>query len=127
MSHLKIAKKKNLKTSLKRLKSSSCQDLVTRIHFREQNEKQKEEENINYKLRKVDEEIVILKSKLEEVKSDFLSLNPRDDQKKRVEASYQKQKQKINDNIQKLERRKQKLGECLKFSNIGQILDFGII
>ena len=112
MSHLKIAKKKKLKTSLKRLKSSSCQDLPTRVHFREQNEKQKEEENINYKLRKVDEEIVILKSKLEEVKNDFLSLNPRDDQKKRVEASYQKQKQKINDNIQKLERRKQKLGKC---------------
>lgn len=84
------------------------------ITQQEQNEKQKEEENINYKLRKVDEEIVILKSKLEEVKNDFLSLNPRDDQKKRVEASYQKQKQKINDNIQKLERRKQKLEGKLK-------------
>lgn len=84
------------------------------ITQQEQNEKQKEEENINYKLRKVDEEIVILKSKLEEVKSDFLSLNPRDDQKKRVEASYQKQKQKINENIQKLERRKQKLEGKLK-------------
>jgi len=113
MSHLKIAKKKSVKTSLKRLKSSSCQDLVTRIHFREQNEKQKEEENINYKLRKVDEDIVIQKQKLEDVKNDFLGLNPRDDQKKRVEASYQKQKQKINEIIQKLERRKQKLGEWL--------------
>lgn len=79
------------------------------ITQQEQNEKQKEEENINYKLRKIDEEIVIYKQKLEDTKNDFLSLNPRDDQKKRVEASYQKQKMKINENIQKLERKKQKL------------------
>lgn len=84
------------------------------ITQQEQNEKQKEEENINYKLRKVDEDIVIQKQKLEDVKNDFLGLNPRDDQKKRVEASYQKQKQKINEIIQKLERRKQKLEGKLK-------------
>ena len=108
---------------------------VNEFYFREQNDKQKEEENINYKIRKLDEEISIQKIKREEVKAAFFSLNPRPDQKKRVEASYEKQKQKINDNIQKLERRKQKLGMYLltpigqcpfwKFFYFGQNVHFG--
>ncbi|CAG5095409.1 Oidioi.mRNA.OKI2018_I69.XSR.g14174.t1.cds [Oikopleura dioica] len=69
-----------------------AQNLI-HITQQEQNEKQKEEENINYKIRKLDEEISIQKSNAK---------------------NYEKQKQKINDNIQKLDRRKQKLEGKLK-------------
>lgn len=88
---------------------------LIQITQQEQNERAKEEETIIYKIRKLDEDISLQKDKLEEVKRDFLQLNPRPEQKKRVEASYDKQKQRIKDNIQKLDRKKLKLEGRLKF------------
>ena len=77
-------------------------------------ERQKEEETLRHQIRKVSEEKSILHDRLDQLKKDFLELNPRKDQKARVDAAYEKQKGKLKQKIAHLEKKKAQLENKLR-------------
>merc|ERR1719283_786882 len=82
----------------------------------QQEERQKEEEALRHQIRKNAEEQNILQERLDQLKKDFLELNPRKDQKARVDAAYEKQKAKIKQKISHLERKRLNLENKLRQS-----------
>ena len=80
-------------------------------------ERQKEEEALRHQIRKNAEEKSILHERLDQLKKDFLELNPRKDQKARVDAAYEKQKAKLKQKISQLERKKLHMENKLRHPN----------
>merc|ERR1711953_838864 len=76
-------------------------------------EKQKEDDNIRHQLRKLTEQQTIEQTNIDQLRQDFLKLAPNKVQKPRIDAAYEKQKQKIKEKIASLERKKQTLEQKL--------------
>ena len=79
-------------------------------------DRQREEESLRHQIRKISEEKNILHDRLDELKKHFLELNPRKDQKARVDAAYEKQKSKLKAKIGQLDKKKAHLENKLKSS-----------
>ena len=77
-------------------------------------EKQKEDDNIRHQLRKLTEQQTIEQTNIDQLRQDFLKLAPNKVQKPRIDAAYEKQKQKIKEKIASLERKKQTLEQKLR-------------
>ena len=71
---------------------------------------------MRHQIRKIWEEKNILHDRLDELKKHFLELNPRKDQKARVDAAYEKQKSKLKAKIAQLDKKKAHLEQKLKNS-----------
>merc|ERR1712131_355960 len=80
---------------------------------KENEEKQKEDDNIRHQLRKLTEQQTIEQTTIDQLRQDFLKLAPNKVQKPRIDAAYEKQKQKIKEKIASLERKKQTLEQKL--------------
>merc|ERR1712137_912540 len=80
---------------------------------KENEEKQKEDDNIRHQLRKLTEQQTIEQTNIDQLRQDFLKLAPNKVQKPRIDAAYEKQKQKIKEKIASLERKKQTLEQKL--------------
>jgi len=61
---------------------------------KENEEKQKEDDNIRHQLRKLTEQQTIEQTNIDQLRQDFLKLAPNKVQKPRIDAAYEKQKQK---------------------------------
>ena len=83
------------------------------MEFRNE-EKQKEDDNIRHQLRKLTEQQTIEQTNIDQLRQDFLKLAPNKVQKPRIDAAYEKQKQKIKEKIASLERKKQTLEQKLR-------------